>query len=216
LYIANTCYFKDEIVTNVGFAKPTEKSGKLTVKFQRDAEIGNYLVHWTDYTRYAVVGGNNGKYLWILSRNRVVPTNDEKLLTLSVRNFGYNPRKLEWLYYPNKMNIERETLNNTKYRTVLETNDKMQLVVMSLEPGEDIPWEKHAGSQFIRVESGTATVKLAGEILTLIRDESLIIPPEKDHYVKNEGAQPLKLYSIYTPPEHPRNRVDERQPLTSE
>ena len=100
-------------------------------------------------------------------------------------------------------NIEKETLDNENYRKVLFTGEKVQLVVMSLNPGEDIPSEVHTGiDQFIRVEEGEALVRVDGEEVTLKDDDVVIIPSGKEHYVKNTGSGKLKLYSIYADPEH--------------
>lgn len=111
-------------------------------------------------------------------------------------------------------NIQQETLENTFYRVVLVTTDDMQLVLMSLEPGEYIPKEIHEGSQFIRVESGEAYVNVNGEVYNLGDDEVIVIPGNTEHYVENVGDGPLKLYSIYTPPEHSIDEVDVNQPLS--
>ena len=106
------------------------------------------------------------------------------------------------------VNIEEETLNNEFYRKVLYTGEHMQLVVMTLQPGEDIPTEVHDGiDQFIRVEEGDALVRVDGEETNLSDDDVVIIPSGTEHYVKNTGEGPLKLYSIYTPPEHPDGTV---------
>jgi mannose-6-phosphate isomerase-like protein (cupin superfamily) len=100
-------------------------------------------------------------------------------------------------------NIEEETLNNENYRKVLFTSEHLQLVVMSLKAGEDIPEEVHNGiDQFIRVESGSAKVIVNGEEYKLGDDDIIIIPAGTKHYVKNTSEEELKLYSIYTPAEH--------------
>ncbi len=100
-------------------------------------------------------------------------------------------------------NIETTTLENTDYRRVLYTAEHMQLVVMSLEPGDEIGAEVHELGQFIRVESGTAKVVLnEGDEHTLEAEHAVIIPAGVKHNVINIGDTPLKLYSIYAPPEH--------------
>jgi mannose-6-phosphate isomerase-like protein (cupin superfamily) len=99
-------------------------------------------------------------------------------------------------------NIEKDTLENENYRKVLYTG-KMQLVVMSLKPGEDIPMEIHPDiDQFIRVEKGSAYVKIGEEEYNLKEDEIVIVPAGNHHYVKNASDEDLKLYTIYTPAEH--------------
>lgn len=105
-------------------------------------------------------------------------------------------------------NIEKETVDNTDYRKVLFTGSNMQLVVMSLAPGEDIPSEVHDDiDQFIRVEEGEAYVKVGDKEFSLKDDDVVIVPAGREHYVKNSGERDLKLYTIYSPPEHPPGTV---------
>ncbi len=103
-----------------------------------------------------------------------------------------------------KSNIEKETIENENYRKVLHTGEKMQLVVMSLNVGEDIPLEVHNHiDQFIRIEHGEALVIIDEEKFNLADDDVIIIPAGKKHYVKNSSQEKkLKLYSIYATPEH--------------
>jgi mannose-6-phosphate isomerase-like protein (cupin superfamily) len=101
-------------------------------------------------------------------------------------------------------NIEKDTLENEYYRKVLFTGKKMQLVVMSLKPGEDIPLEVHDDiDQFIRIEEGEALIKVGEEEFNLKDDDVVIIPAGNEHYVKNTSAdKDLKVYTIYATPEH--------------
>src|SRR4030067_1216452 len=117
--------------------------------------------------------------------------------------------------------IEDETLRNTNYRQVIYTG-KFQLVLMSLMPGEDIPEEVHMElDQFIRVESGKGTLTLWKGDLSTNADEylledgvSVFIPAGIRHYIKNtDSKDPLKLYTIYSGPEHSPNRIDVEKPL---
>ena len=110
---------------------------------------------------------------------------------------------------PYKVNIEKETKENLDYRRVLFTGQKMQLVVMSLKPGEDIPLEVHNNiDQFIRVEIGQAYVKIGDKEFNLKDDDVVIIPAGTEHYVKNTSeTEDLKLYTIYASPEHPEGTV---------
>lgn len=111
-----------------------------------------------------------------------------------------------------KANIEKETLENENYRKVLHTGKHMQLVVMSLKKGDDIPMEVHDHiDQFIRVEKGNALVKIGDEEFELSDDDVVIVPAGKQHYVKNTGEEDLKLYTIYTPPEHEDGTVHKDQ-----
>ncbi|MBT7237909.1 cupin domain-containing protein [Candidatus Woesearchaeota archaeon] len=104
---------------------------------------------------------------------------------------------------PYSTNIEKETIENENYRKVLYTG-KMQLVVMSLKPGEDIPEEVHDNiDQFFRIEQGEAYIKVDDEEFNLNDDDIIIIPAGSKHYVKNSSENKvLKVYTIYTPPEH--------------
>lgn len=109
------------------------------------------------------------------------------------------------------MNLEELTIKNQDYRRVIYTG-KMQLVVMSLIPGEDIPWEVHEGDQFIRVEKGIAKIIINKRVHIVNPNEFVVIPAGVKHYVVNILQQPLKLYAVYTPPEHQEGHIDHRQP----
>ena len=111
-------------------------------------------------------------------------------------------------------NIEEETVGNTTFRTVLFTGKHTQLTVMHLQAGEEIGLEAHDGiDQFIRVEEGSATVTMGrsketvDETHELQDDWAVIIPAGVWHNVVNTGDGPLKLYSLYSPPEHPDGTV---------
>jgi mannose-6-phosphate isomerase-like protein (cupin superfamily) len=110
--------------------------------------------------------------------------------------------------------IERETLANETFRTIVFTGEHTQLTVMRLGPGEDIGWEAHDDrDQFLRVESGRGRVELgrseegADETHEVEDDWALIVPAGVWHNVVNTGADELKLYSLYSPPEHPDGTV---------
>ncbi len=110
-----------------------------------------------------------------------------------------------------KINIEKETLDNKYFRKVLFTNKKQQLAVMSLPKYTDIGLEKHSKiSQFIRVESGSgvALFKNKGKIIkTRIKEGSVvIINPGTSHNII-AGRNGLKLYTIYSPPNHPKDCI---------
>lgn len=99
--------------------------------------------------------------------------------------------------------IERATLDNDAYRSVIYTAAHFQLVVMSLLPGEEIGLETHSSlEQFIRIESGTATVTLGEERFDAQDGTAIVIPAGTAHNVANTGDTALKLYTIYAPPEH--------------
>jgi len=120
------------------------------------------------------------------------------------------------------VDIEDETLKNKNYRKVLYTSTNlhgMQLVVMSLKPEEEIGMEKHASAdQFIRVEQGEAIVtigKTKKEIHRLQASDAVVIPAGTWHNVTNANSKyELKLYSLYTPPEHKAGTIQKNKPKT--
>lgn len=100
-------------------------------------------------------------------------------------------------------NIEELTERNEYFREVLFTAPHCQLVVMSLLPNEDIGEEVHTLDQFLRVESGEGKVFLDGES-TDIKDGFAIVVPAgtKHNLVNTSSSRPLKLYTVYAPPQH--------------
>ncbi len=110
---------------------------------------------------------------------------------------------------PYVSNIEKDTLENDNFRKVLNTTDKSQLVVMSLLPGEDIGEEVHSVDQFIRIEQGSGHAVLDGEEFDIEDDSAIVIPAGTTHNIVNTGSSDMKLYTIYTPPEHPDGTVHE-------
>ena len=110
--------------------------------------------------------------------------------------------------------IEQATIENTNFRTVLFTGEHAQLTVMRLGPGEDIGREVHEGTdQFLRIEEGRGQVELSRSEDTVDEthdaeaDWAIFVPAGLWHNVVNTGDGDLKLYSIYSPPEHPPNTV---------
>ena len=106
-------------------------------------------------------------------------------------------------------NIERDTLANDDYRRVLYTGPNTQLVLMTLQPGDEIGQETHEEhDQFIRVEAGAGVVLLNGERHTLSDGSAVVIPAGVEHNVFNMSDDaPLRLYTLYSPPEHPDGTV---------
>ncbi|MDH7476092.1 MAG: cupin domain-containing protein [Microgenomates group bacterium] len=105
-------------------------------------------------------------------------------------------------------NIESETLQNSYFRKVLFTGKYSQLVVMSLKPGEEIGDEVHETvDQFFRIEQGQAKFVVNGEETVVSEDEVFIVPAGARHNVINTGDKDLKLYTIYSPPNHPDGTV---------
>lgn len=100
-------------------------------------------------------------------------------------------------------NIEQETLANENFRRVLYTAPHSQLVLMSLNPGEEIGEEVHKLDQFFRIESGEGKVVIDG-VETAIGDGSAIVVPEgaRHNVINTSSTTALKLYTIYSPAEH--------------
>ncbi len=100
-------------------------------------------------------------------------------------------------------NIEKETLENEFFRKVLFTANYSQLVLMSLKPREEIGEEVHGLDQFFRFESGSGKVILNGEEAEVSDGFAVVVPAGTIHNVINISSdKPLKLYTIYSPPNH--------------
>ncbi len=106
-------------------------------------------------------------------------------------------------------NIEKKSLENEYFREVLFTGPHSQLVVMSLKPGEDIGQETHDDiDQFIRVEGGRGQAVLDGQKIDLEDGSAVVIPAGTEHNIINtSNSDSLKLYTLYTPPEHPDRTI---------
>lgn len=105
-------------------------------------------------------------------------------------------------------NIETETLGNDFFRKEVFTGQFMQMTVMSLLPGEDIGEEVHNDTdQFLRIEQGTGKAIIGDQEYAVEDDFVIIIPAGMKHNVINTGTIPMKMYSIYTPPEHPKGTI---------
>jgi mannose-6-phosphate isomerase-like protein (cupin superfamily) len=106
-------------------------------------------------------------------------------------------------------NIEKKSLENDYFREVLFTGPYSQLVVMSLAPGEDIGLETHGDvDQFVRIEAGQGKAILNGEEHDLADGSAVVIPAGTQHNIVNSSpSDDLKLYTIYTPAEHPHGTI---------
>lgn len=91
---------------------------------------------------------------------------------------------------------------NDRFRYVLETTDKSQLAMMHLQPGQEIGRETHDGDQFIYIESGKGLAILNGKSFNLFPGVGFIIPAGTEHNIIASIDGPLKLFTIYAPPEH--------------
>jgi mannose-6-phosphate isomerase-like protein (cupin superfamily) len=99
--------------------------------------------------------------------------------------------------------IEKDTVDNTNFRKVLYTAKYSQLVLMCLRPGEEIGMEAHDdGDQFFRFEEGEGFVSIDGHKHNVKDGSAVVVPSGAMHNVVNTGKTDLKMYTIYSPPEH--------------
>lgn len=99
--------------------------------------------------------------------------------------------------------IHAHTEGNSDFRRVVYTGSHLQLVLMSLMPGEDIGEEVHEETdQFFRVEQGQGTVLIDGVETPIESETAIVVPAGARHNVRNTGSTPMKLYTIYAPPHH--------------
>jgi mannose-6-phosphate isomerase-like protein (cupin superfamily) len=139
--------------------------------------------------------------------NQYIPFTDQ----LELKDYGPEPFVI---------NIEEAAKQNDYYRTALWTGNHLQLTLMSLKVGEDIGLEVHPHvDQFIRIEDGQGFVKMGDrkdklDLQQKVYDGSaFIIPAGKWHNLINTGNTPLKLYSIYAPPQHPHGTVHQTKEI---
>lgn len=111
-------------------------------------------------------------------------------------------------------NIEQVTKDNNNFRAVIHTGVHSQLTLMSVPPGGEVGWESHGNlDQFLRLEQGTARVDFGessdavDESHEIEDDWAIIVPAGLWHNIVNTGDEDVKLYSIYSPPEHPDGTV---------
>jgi mannose-6-phosphate isomerase-like protein (cupin superfamily)/rubrerythrin len=149
-------------------------------------------------------------FLWAVTgeqenANRFRSLNEE----VSVRATDYGPN-------PFVIDINEATKQNNNFRTAIWTGDHLQITLMSIGVGEDIGLEIHPDlDQFLRIEQGQGLVQMGDrkdrlDFRQQVADDfSIVIPAGKWHNLTNTGKEPLKLYSIYAPPQHPKGTVHE-------
>lgn len=105
--------------------------------------------------------------------------------------------------------IEGMTLANENFRTTIWTGSKLQVTLMTIQPGDDIGLEIHHGiDQFLRIEAGSGICKMGEKEDKLTfeaavkADDAIFVPADTWHNVENTGTEPLKLYTIYAGPDH--------------
>ncbi|WNF35278.1 cupin domain-containing protein [Bacillaceae bacterium IKA-2] len=153
-------------------------------------------------------------FLWALTSEqenaRRFELLNEEVLN-GIKDYGSNPLVV---------NIEEMTKQNNLFRTALWTGEYMQLTLMSIDVGEDIGLEVHPDhDQFIRIEEGQGLVQMGDSKLNLdfeekaYADYAIFVPAGKWHNLTNTGNKPIKLYSIYAPPEHKYGTVHETKAI---
>jgi mannose-6-phosphate isomerase-like protein (cupin superfamily) len=125
----------------------------------------------------------------------------------SIKLKDYGPK-------PFVVNIEEATKENKNFRTALWTGEHMQITLMSIEVGGEIGLEIHPNlDQFLRIEEGQGIVKMGTkkdklDFQARVSDDyAIVIPANTWHNLINTGSRPIKLYSIYAPPQHPFGTV---------
>jgi len=108
---------------------------------------------------------------------------------------------------PYRADVEKLAKQNVDFRRVLFTGDHVQIVAMSLPANEDIGAEVHQVDQCFFIVEGQAETTVAGRVGTVKENDVLCVPAGMRHNVRNPGPKPLKLYTLYSPPQHPFGTV---------
>ena len=108
--------------------------------------------------------------------------------------------------------IEALAVGNADFRRVLYTAEHCQLVLMALRPGEEIGAEVHTLDQFFRVEAGAGVAVLDGVRTPIRAGFAVVVPAGTNHNIINTGSVPLKLYTLYAPPNHRDGVVHHTRP----
>lgn len=116
---------------------------------------------------------------------------------------------------PFKIDLKEAAKENDFYRKVLFTGANSQLVIMSLEPGEAIGLESHPADQFLYVVDGEGLAVVGGSEEDFEKGDAIYIPAGEAHNVVNTGDEALKLFTLYSPPQHPAGLVQESKPLAT-
>nr|WP_246476407.1 cupin domain-containing protein [Salicibibacter cibi] len=133
---------------------------------------------------------------------------------------GKSPHPKDHGSQPFVVNIEEAAKQNRTFRTALWTGEHLQVTLMSIDVGDDIGLEVHHDhDQFLRIEAGQGFVQMGDREdqldfkRSVYADDAIMVPAGKWHNITNIGNQPLKLYSIYAPPEHPYGTVHETKEI---
>ncbi len=104
-------------------------------------------------------------------------------------------------------NVAQLAQENTAFRKVLYTTKHTQLTLMAIKAGQEIPKETHEVDQVFIIVDGTAEALVKDSKVNLITNSVLVVPAGTEHTITNTGSTPLKLYTIYAPPEHPHGTI---------
>lgn len=155
----------------------------------------NYYGNYNPYDFYGYMNNYNMDYN--MNYNRVTPP--------YIKDYGAEPFVI---------NIEEATRRNNNFRTALWTGKHLQITLMNIKVGESIGLESHSNlDQFIRIEQGVGLVQMGDNKnnlnyeRTVYDNYAIVIPAGKWHNLTNIGNVPIKLYSIYAPPNHPKGTV---------
>ncbi|MFJ6413980.1 cupin domain-containing protein [Terribacillus saccharophilus] len=169
------------------------------------------------YYPYNQLNPNYGGYSYNPnSRNSVNVFNQHQMMYPTGYNLtqGYYSQVQDYGKQPFVFNINEATKNNNTFRSAVWTGDHLQVTLMSINPGEDIGLEMHPDvDQFLRIEQGQGFTQMGDSKDNLVfqryakDDDAILIPAGKWHNLTNIGNIPLKLYSIYAPPNHPFGTV---------
>lgn len=150
---------------------------------------------------------------WYMHRRTVQP----KIYPYGLTAPDHDYRRMSWTDYgpqPFVINIANTTRQNTNFRTTLWTGNHLQLTLMHLNVDEDIGLEMHPNvDQFIRIEEGQGIVRMGPRMDQYTFEQPVnagdivIIPAGQWHNLRNTGNSPLKLYSLYAPPEHKHGTI---------
>lgn len=143
----------------------------------------------------------------------MIQNTESEVICVNRQNNGL-PRITDYGSKPLIVNIDRTTKLNENFRTALWTGEHLQVTLMSIPVGGEIGLEIHQNlDQFLRIESGNALVMMGRNKNTLNYrkrvngDYAVIVPSGTWHNIVNIGNHPLKIYSVYSPPQHPFGTV---------
>ncbi|USK42027.1 cupin domain-containing protein [Cytobacillus oceanisediminis] len=195
---------------NLTGTQPEYQIGEVTIDHYRDGLQRAYQLEMEGFqenqrgSALSQLPQVQNVFIWAMTGEQ---ENAARLVTLNDRITDYGPQSFV-------VDIEEATKQNNTFRTAIWTGQHLQLTLMSINAGEDIGLEIHPElDQFLRIEEGEGIVQMGDskdqlDFQRKVADDfAIIIPAGKYHNVINTGSKPLKLYSIYSPPQHPFGTV---------